>query len=99
VQSNKAGQPCCGGGASSRDLHLILSGTARRGIRLLLLQRKQRDFPSFRSHEHLPPPAVEELDVIQIGARNMQNIDLLKEVGKLDKPSSSSAALANHRRF
>lgn len=29
---------------------------------------------------------VEDVDVIQIGARNMQNFDLLKEVGKLDKP-------------
>lgn len=30
--------------------------------------------------------AVEYLDVLQIGARNMQNFDLLREVGKTDKP-------------
>ncbi|MBX3459495.1 MAG: 3-deoxy-7-phosphoheptulonate synthase [Planctomycetes bacterium] len=29
---------------------------------------------------------VEHLDVLQVGARNMQNFDLLKEVGKTDKP-------------
>lgn len=29
---------------------------------------------------------VEYADIIQIGARNMQNFDLLKEVGKIDKP-------------
>ncbi|RKD68749.1 3-deoxy-D-arabinoheptulosonate-7-phosphate synthase /chorismate mutase [Sinobaca qinghaiensis] len=30
--------------------------------------------------------ATEYIDVIQIGARNMQNFELLKEVGKVDKP-------------
>ena len=31
-------------------------------------------------------PLFEDVDVIQIGARNMQNFDLLREVGKLRKP-------------
>ena len=31
-------------------------------------------------------PLFEDVDIIQIGARNMQNFDLLKEVGKLRKP-------------
>ncbi|MCB9895708.1 MAG: 3-deoxy-7-phosphoheptulonate synthase [Planctomycetes bacterium] len=30
--------------------------------------------------------AVEYLDVLQVGARNMQNFDLLREVGRTDKP-------------
>lgn len=34
--------------------------------------------------EHLP--LFEDVDVIQVGARNMQNFELLKELGKLDKP-------------
>ena len=29
---------------------------------------------------------VENVDIIQVGARNMQNFDLLKELGKTDKP-------------
>ena len=29
---------------------------------------------------------VEHVDVIQVGARNMQNFDLLRELGKVDKP-------------
>ena len=29
---------------------------------------------------------VENVDLIQIGARNMQNFDLLKAVGKINKP-------------
>jgi 3-deoxy-7-phosphoheptulonate synthase len=32
------------------------------------------------------PIAAEYVDVLRIGARNMQNFDLLKEVGKIDKP-------------
>jgi 3-deoxy-7-phosphoheptulonate synthase len=28
----------------------------------------------------------EDVDIIQVGARNMQNFELLKELGKLDKP-------------
>ena len=28
----------------------------------------------------------EKVDLIQIGARNMQNFDLLKELGQLDRP-------------
>jgi 3-deoxy-7-phosphoheptulonate synthase len=31
-------------------------------------------------------PLFEDVDVIQVGARNMQNFELLKELGKLDKP-------------
>ena len=31
-------------------------------------------------------PLFDDVDIIQIGARNMQNFDLLKEVGKLKKP-------------
>ena len=28
----------------------------------------------------------ENVDIIQVGARNMQNFELLKELGKIDKP-------------
>ena len=29
---------------------------------------------------------MEKVDIIQVGARNMQNFDLLRELGKVDKP-------------
>ena len=32
------------------------------------------------------PKFIEKADIIQVGARNMQNFDLLKELGKIDKP-------------
>ena len=38
---------------------------------------------------------VEEVDVIQVGARNMQNFELLKELGRTDKPILLKRGLAN----
>ena len=40
-------------------------------------------------------PLFENVDVIQVGARNMQNFELLKKVGKLDKPILLKRGLAN----
>ena len=37
----------------------------------------------------------EQVDVVQIGARNMQNFDLLKEVGKMSKPVLLKRGLSN----
>lgn len=37
----------------------------------------------------------EEVDLIQVGARNMQNFELLKELGKLKKPILLKRGLAN----
>jgi len=37
----------------------------------------------------------EDIDIVQIGARNMQNFDLLKEVGRLKKPALLKRGLAN----
>ena len=37
----------------------------------------------------------EKVDVVQIGARNMQNFDLLKEVGKMSKPILLKRGLSN----
>ena len=38
---------------------------------------------------------VEHVDLIQIGARNMQNFDLLKAVGRINKPVLLKRGLAN----
>ncbi len=37
----------------------------------------------------------EKVDLVQVGARNMQNFDLLKEVGKLSKPILLKRGLSN----
>ena len=43
--------------------------------------------------EHIP--LFEDVDVIQVGARNMQNFELLKELGHLNKPILLKRGLAN----
>ena len=43
--------------------------------------------------EHLP--LFEDVDIIQVGARNMQNFDLLRELGKLRKPILLKRGLAS----
>jgi 3-deoxy-7-phosphoheptulonate synthase len=40
-------------------------------------------------------PLFENVDVIQVGARNMQNFELLKELGTMDKPILLKRGLAN----
>ena len=45
------------------------------------------------SAEHLP--LFDDVDIIQVGARNMQNFELLKRLGKLDKPILLKRGLAN----
>ena len=40
-------------------------------------------------------PLFEDVDVIQVGARNMQNFELLKELGKVNKPILLKRGLAN----
>ena len=37
----------------------------------------------------------EDVDMLQVGARNMQNFDLLRELGKMDKPILLKRGLAN----
>ena len=57
------------------------------GASLLREARKATGMPivtEIMNTEHIP--MFEDVDVIQVGARNMQNFELLKELGKLDKP-------------
>lgn len=57
------------------------------GINLLLEAKKESGLPivtEVMDLSHLP--LFEEVDVIQVGARNMQNFELLKELGHVDKP-------------
>ena len=45
------------------------------------------------SIEHLP--LFEDVDLSQVGARNMQNFELLKQLGRLNKPILLKRGLAN----
>lgn len=67
------------------------------GIQALVHAREQTGLPivtELMSADRLEE-FVENVDVIQIGARNMQNFDLLKAVGRTNKPVLLKRGLAN----
>ena len=65
----------------------IMAGPCSVETELLREARKKTGLPivtEIMSASHLP--LFEDVDIIQVGARNMQNFELLKELGKIDKP-------------
>ena len=76
-----------GGAFKPRTSPYSFRGLEKEGIRLLLLAKKETGLPIVT--ELMDPRDIdlfEDVDVIQIGTRNMQNYRLLTEVGKLKKP-------------
>ena len=66
------------------------------GIRLLLEAKKATGLPivtEIMNANYLD--LFEDVDIIQVGARNMQNFDLLKELGRTNKPILLKRGLAN----
>ena len=77
-----------GGAFKPRTSPYAFKGLGLDGIELLDLARKQTGLPivtEIMSPEYLDVFA-EKVDIIQIGARNMQNFTLLRQVGELQKP-------------
>ena len=77
-----------GGAYKPRTSPYSFQGKGVEGIRLLLEAKKATGLPivtELMSSDQLPM-FEEAVDVIQIGARNMQNFDLLKKVGRTKKP-------------
>jgi len=77
-----------GGAFKPRTSPYSFMGLGLDGLELLKMARQKTDLPivtELMSEEYLDNFA-EDVDVIQIGARNMQNFPLLKQVGKLNKP-------------
>lgn len=76
-----------GGAFKPRTSPYAFQGLHGDGITLLLQAKKATGLPivtEIMSEHHLDLFA--DVDVIQVGARNMQNFELLKELGKCDKP-------------
>ena len=66
------------------------------GIRLLLEAKKATGLPIITEIMNIRAlDLFEEVDIIQVGARNMQNFDLLQELGKTNKPILLKRGLAN----
>lgn len=77
-----------GGAFKPRTSPYSFQGLKEEGLELLKLAKKETGLPivtELMTTEYLDR-FIEDVDVIQIGARNMQNFDLLKEVGKTKKP-------------
>lgn len=86
-----------GGAYKPRTSPYAFQGMGIEGILALAQARKQTGLPvvtELMSADKLDE-FVEYVDVIQIGARNMQNFDLLKAVGKTNKPVLLKRGLAN----
>ena len=75
-----------GGAFKPRTSPYAFQGLGKRGLDILLEAKRETGLPivtELMGFEHLP--LFNDVDVIQIGARNMQNFDLLKEVGAQTK--------------
>ncbi|MGL5634099.1 MAG: 3-deoxy-7-phosphoheptulonate synthase [Sarcina sp.] len=77
-----------GGAFKPRTSPYSFQGLEMEGLELLKLARKETGLPIVTEimSTSMIDKFVDDVDVIQVGARNMQNFDLLKELGKTDKP-------------
>ncbi len=85
-----------GGAFKPRTSPYAFQGLRDEGLKMMLEAKKETGLPivtEIMSAEHIS--LFEDVDVIQVGARNMQNFELLKELGKLDKPILLKRGLAN----
>lgn len=76
-----------GGAFKPRTSPYSFQGLEDEGLRLLLEAKRQTGMPivtEIMSEKHLDLFA--DVDIIQLGARNMQNFMLLKELGRSNKP-------------
>lgn len=76
-----------GGAFKPRTSPYDFQGKKADGLRLLSMAKKETGLPIISeivALHHID--LFEDVDILQIGARNMQNFELLKEVGKSDKP-------------
>ncbi|MBW3636627.1 MAG: 3-deoxy-7-phosphoheptulonate synthase [Armatimonadetes bacterium] len=88
-ETHKSGATVLRGGAyKPRTSPYDFQGLGLEGLQILAQARKETGMPIIT--EVMTPGLVEQVceyaDVLQIGARNMQNYDLLREVGKMRTP-------------
>lgn len=86
-----------GGAYKPRTSPYAFQGLALDGLELLKKAKKETGLPIITEIPsiNLIQKFVEEVDIIQVGARNMQNFELLKALGKIDKPILLKRGLCN----
>ncbi|MBQ7288342.1 MAG: 3-deoxy-7-phosphoheptulonate synthase [Clostridia bacterium] len=85
-----------GGAFKPRTSPYDFQGLQADGLELLKIAKQETGMPivtEIMNANHIPLFA--DVDLIQVGARNMQNFDLLKELGKTKKPILLKRGLAN----
>lgn len=86
----------CGGAFRPRRSPYANQGTREEGLKYLSQAKNETGLPvvsELIGIEHLKD--FDDVDVIQVGARNMQNYEMLKELGRLNKPVLLKRGLAN----
>lgn len=85
-----------GGAFKPRTSPYDFQGLKGEGIELLKLARKETGLPIVTEIMSVSDlPLFSDVDVLQVGARNMQNFDLLRELGHTNKPVLLKRGLAN----
>ena len=85
-----------GGAFKPRTSPYAFQGLRGHGLELLLEAKRLTGLPVVTEIMDLSQlPIFDEVDVIQVGARNMQNFELLKELGHTGKPILIKRGLAN----
>lgn len=86
-----------GGAYKPRTSPYAFQGLGTKGIEAMVAARNKTGLPivsEIMSADKIDE-FVENVDLIQVGARNMQNFELLKALGKIDKPILLKRGLAN----
>ena len=85
-----------GGAFKPRTSPYAFQGLKDQGIKLLLEAKKATGLPIITEIMNTRTlDLFEDVDIIQVGARNMQNFDLLQELGRTQKPILLKRGLAN----
>ena len=85
-----------GGAFKPRTSPYAFQGMQGKGIELLLKAKAETGLPIVTEIMNISTlDLFADIDIIQVGARNMQNFDLLKELGKTNKPILLKRGLAN----
>ena len=85
-----------GGAFKPRTSPYAFQGLREEGIKFLLTAKKETGLPVVTEiMDTAQLDLFTDVDVIQVGARNMQNFELLKHLGNVDKPILLKRGLAN----
>lgn len=85
-----------GGAFKPRTSPYDFQGLKSKGIEMLVAAKKKTNMPLISEITNANDLHLfDQIDIIQVGARNMQNFELLKVLGRTDKPILLKRGLAN----